>query len=405
MGLFAILLIYFVVLFAHELLNIFPVGWNVYGHWGTRDVAGFFVESRDSVWVATQRLGGTGEVIHYDGKNTSSWELPAPKTSISYSTVVILSDADGQPTIITRECDIYTWSENEWMQIDFPEGYKTCWFLDHQFASSENDAWFILDRKNEVDVLVKIHAGSDQIEIVAPPSFVDMGEYEPEQLSISPDNTLLVLAYTEDREVVFIFKNGEWQNETYKIDPPEGMYIQDFTLDAQGRLYVLYVGFGLNNESAVETTSDDNKLITKFVIPNDDIRYDYLEVDQYGRLWLFGGYKSIVKVLNPIWGGIAEELVFYSEDNSSYSGDNNKLRILQNGEIWSANRRLVWMDSNLEVLPQSLPVWISNIVASDSYFRFAGYLAFIGLTAAWSYYLKIISRKEFEKNRANHRER
>jgi hypothetical protein len=393
-GLFIILIIYFAVLFAHEWLSVFPVGWNVYGHWGTSDVAGFFVESRDSIWVVTQKIGGDGEVNHYDGRDRISWKLPPPKTSISYSTVAILSDDAGQPTIITRECDIYKWNKNEWLPVNFPKEYEACWwFLDYQFASARNDAWFILEGKSKVNVLAKIHAGSNQIEIVVPPSYIE--EYNPGLLSISPNGTLLVLAEDEEDEAVFILKNGEWQNKTYPIDPPEGMYVRDFTLDAQGYFYVLYDGFGSNNEIAVEITRDGHKLITKFPIFDDDILYEHLEVDQYGRLWLSGGHDSTVAVLNPIWGSVAEELVSYSEDNSSYSGDDNKFRLFQNGEIWSADRRLVWIDSDLKVLPRPLPVWISIISESDSYFRLFGYLVFLGLVASWHYALKTISRNRY----------
>jgi hypothetical protein len=388
---YVIVAFYFLALFGRDLLSLFPISWNIYGNWGARDVAGYQIESQDSIWVVTTNLGGSAEVIHY-GENVSRWQLPDPKTSIDYHDAIVLSDSQGQPTVINREGEIYVWSSNgEWTQTKFSEGHAP-WIFGDYYTSSRTDAWFILHRENADTVLAQVHAGSNKIDLMELPEYAKEKEYEPYRLSILPDDTVLVLAGKHE-SAVFVLKNGEWQEAVYPANSHPSMIIRDFTVDANGRLYFLHAGFH-EDKNMVEMVDAGKTVETELPGLDDDFRYEHLEVDKNGRLWIDGGYESKVIVLKPVWGGTAEEIVSYSESNSSFSGDSDEgLRLLSNGQIWSADRKLVWIDSNLERLPQPLPVWV-GIVNGRSY-QFIIYLSFMLFLFLWNFYMKSISKKYY----------
>jgi hypothetical protein len=390
---YVIMVFCFVALFGSDLLSLFSISWNVYGHWGARDVAGYQIESQDSIWVVTTNFGGSAEVIHY-GENVSRWKLPDPKTSIDYHDAIVLSDSQGLPTVINREGEIYIWtSKGEWSQIRFPEGY-TPWIFGDDYASFQTEAWFILHREEEDNVLAHFRAGSNKIDLIELPDSAEEGEDEPYRISVLPDGTVLVLAGKHE-STVFIYKNDEWQDEIYMVNDHDDMVIKDFTMDANGHFYFLHVGF-FTDKNIVEMIAAGRTVETQLPGLDDDSRYEHLEVDRNGRLWIDGGYESKVTVLKPVWGGTAEEIVSYTDSNSSFSGDSDEgLRLLSNGQIWSADRKLVWIDSNLERLPQPLPAWV-GILNSRGY-QFIIYLTFLLFLFLWNFYMKSISKKYYNK--------
>jgi hypothetical protein len=164
-------------------------------------------------------------------------------------------------------------------------------------------------------------------------------------------------------------QDDRWQE---LAGPSSGNPIKDFAMDHNGRLWALN-----------RPWRDDAWMIGQYdpgtaswawseLEPAGDSlvrEYHAIQVDARGRVWLAGTYQDVrlrarnfVTVFEPVPGAPARRIVEYDDDNSNYQGDISpgSLRLGPDGRIWTADDRLVWMDSTAPELPRPLPAWLAS---------------------------------------------
>jgi hypothetical protein len=61
----------------------------------------------------------------------------------------------------------------------------------------------------------------------------------------------------------------------------------------------------------------------------------------------------------------------YTRDNSNYQlgFGSSDIQRTNDGRIWTAGSRLVWIDSSESEVPAPLPDWFANLVSEETYFK------------------------------------
>jgi hypothetical protein len=145
----------------------------------------------------------------------------------------------------------------------------------------------------------------------------------------------------------------------------------DFALSPFGVLYAL-----LKSNDLVYTVASWNVVDvawTQYTLPAlkdaPDISYDdRIEVDIHGRIWLPGHYDTtnhpytgMITVFEPGADHELREVVQYTEYNSNYQPNRFSLYYAPDGRLWNLDERLVWIDTQMPILPHPLPAWLAEL--------------------------------------------
>ncbi|HNE67569.1 MAG TPA: hypothetical protein PLE39_04265 [Anaerolineales bacterium] len=371
--------------------GFFQGGWNVHRLPWNEFLLDFSITSKNSPWIASTDFNGDNLIVHFDDQE-QRWPLPLqnPRGTI------ILSDSNGQPTLITGEIN-YTWQDGKWLQWKYFGVYKAAIYR-KRFVSTTEQAWLVLYGDNKPNVLVGAIAGRPGVDVIQLPESAVQKGYEPYSLSILADETVLVHAGNENEARIFLLKDGQWLEKSYDV-PFDFLQVKDFIVDDVGRLFIFYTTQTEEVESYFVQIQDDEKaLITEIPLLGEFSDYDSLLVDSHDRLWILDdSYGGGVTVLRPVWSGVAELVVQYNKENSNYPRSGRSSFVLDaDGKVWVSSEDLYWIDSTASELPRPMPDWLMDIGYSDTgYLKYIAILAGVFLGGYGILYL--LSTKELKK--------
>ena len=368
----------------------FKGGWNEYHVPWSEEILQFSVSRLNLPWVVSTDFNSEKLIVRYDEKEWD-WTRPQPgEDGKTFPWVVVLSDIQGQPTLIGSEVN-KTWQNGAWTQWKYYGAYSLIPITGY-FVNTNEKAWLVLSGGNGERDLVVATAGKTSVDLIKLPEFAEQRKYQPALVSLLPDETVLVLAGNKEESKVFLLKDGNWLEKSYQVPFSNINRVQGFTLDASGRLYLLFYEDFKDKRFVVEMVDGETVTATHFV---SDSSLSYLLIDAGNRVWVFlESYGGGVMVLQPVWGGEAELVAFYSENNSNFPAYlRSAPEISADGKIWVLGGQLLWLDGTASELPRPLPDWLADFSDIGSlkkmyYFMWTAFVFFIG-----SLVLKLMSNR------------
>lgn len=351
-------------LFRSQSMLPLPLGWNYFGPWslGGSFLSSVSVESPDSIWVSQKGFSGPVVIEHLAGNQTQSWSIPNDRFWGDGERILV--DSHQQPVLIKSGL-VHFLKDGQWQQQDLGIEQRSLDFIEGM-AVATNQYWVsYFDSKASISKLVRIQADSPQPQAL---TLLDPSTQKPisfDAMEIAIDGMVLLFnSFTPDYGTIYVVRNGEVQKQVYQVDIKLFRRATDFTLATDGSIYILSSD-GYDPENVVEKIDlQGRQSITKLpeLSHQDQFskRYDSIEVDTRGRLWLGGTSPAFVKVLQPLWNATAQEIVQYDVNNSNYENNysmRGDLLRTSDGRTWAADRHLIWIDSNAETLPAPLPGW------------------------------------------------
>lgn len=364
---------------------------------------GFSVEDGGDIWLAYNRLFGLeSKIVHISEGHDEIWNMDA-KTIKYYD--LVLADSSGQPWIINYDQMLH-WKDDSWKVI--PMGYT----IDSNRPPIVIDGKYWVDaysKKTETSFIAIVNLETEQVEKIELPSDLLISGYKIREIDEMPDGAILAMLGKPYHPVNFYsLKNNQWQLEAVLEDvvwrkPEFGdniiLQLGGFAVDNSGDIWVVtekeeQSRIGRYNK---ETGSWDWSNIDK----DCDLcshYYTNMVVDNLGRVWIRANYAKRknpddkyaisqgygLDVFVPTWGKTATRIMRYTKENSNYQlgFSGNRLRLSNDGRIWTADNRLVWIDSTKNELPKPLPESLTDLASLDNFPKFfipVAIFAFLGL--------------------------
>lgn len=387
---FGVLLFYGVILIpiAYGYRSPLKGGWDKYHTPWSESILYFSVTPQSVPWVVSTDFNDENLIIRSDEEEWV-WPYPQPDDEEKeFSWEIALSDSQGQPTLIGREVN-QTWQNGTWTQWKYYGAYSFIPLPDF-FVATDEQAWLILSGGNGDYDLVVAAAGKTGVDVIKLPEFAEQRKYQPVSLSMLSDETVLVLAGNEEEAGVFLLKDGVWLEKSYHVPFSNIHKVKDFTLDASGHLFFIF-DEGFKSKRFTIEMVDGEKVTTTYF--NGAFDPSYLLIDSNNRVWVFlendsGG----VMVLQPVWGGEAELVVSYNENNSNFpSYLRSAPEISTDGKVWVLGQQLLWLDGSASELPAPPPAWLVDF--SDSTKRIYLFIGIALVYFAGFSVLKLISSR------------
>lgn len=342
-----------------------PLGWNYFRAWRLpfNSISGVSIESSNSVWIASQNFSADEITIeHIAGSQTQTWYIPNDD-EFKYLNKRILVNSQQQPVLVTGQ-SIHFLKDGQWQKQGYGKDYQSLFSSITNIAILANEYWISLDHRgamNNEKLFVHIQADTPQPTVIKLIDPTTQKTLAPQRAEIAADGTPLLL----ENDTVYSLRNGAVQQHYSFTNTNNNTYVSDFTMSDDGNVYALLNAF--DSEAFVGRIGQEGKsTVTQLPSfsqqngPNQ--HYRSIQVDAYGRLWVAGAYPDFVKILEPVWGGVAHEIVTYDSYNSNYENDLDvHLLRTTDGRIWAAKNHLIWMDSNARELPRPLPEWLAQM--------------------------------------------
>ncbi|MCB9135296.1 MAG: hypothetical protein H6636_07705 [Anaerolineales bacterium] len=316
----------------------------------------FSVDVDGSVWSLERKAfrGATYTIRHLTNGKTETWTFIDPKDDYFNK---IAGDENGTPWVFKQESTFH-WENGRWVEVPYPVAPEQL-NLNLLWQIYDGRFWALIDDDhNKHKGLFEWNLASNESKIIPLPE--DKHPTYTERLKRSSDGSLLLLrAYDEDARLIEVSRlNDQSWEELISFPAPENADISnvsfiDATFDEKGFFWLFvpkemprgYFFYRLNEETnQLESTDVTNVLGTEYF---DAYRF---EVDKLGRIWLSSTY--FLRVLVPHWGEEAEQLVYYTRENSGIRIGIQPVFV--DGKIW-ASYEPVWFDINTEKLSRPLP--------------------------------------------------
>jgi hypothetical protein len=340
-------------------------GWHVFGRWGFDEVTGLSVKQNGAIWVATHNRGAAAKLHFYENETSTTYLVPGPVDDYAFSDVAIISDTENNPTILTRDVN-YTLQNGVWEKWNFrTEQYQN--FQINEFVNTENEIWMIVRSQGDNSIVHVL--GGDRASTSIP--FPNDGEDQKyaQALALSPNGVLAVLIADGKEQGIFLLEDGVWLPHSYPLKVDEAFNVQDIAIDASENVYAL-ISSPFYEKVVIRKYNSTGSFETYFIEEkygrSTYSDYDNLLVDSRSRLWLLSRFTDDGKilVLDPVWEGQANELVYYSHAISDYQMNMfvNKPQLTTDGRIWLVGANLAWIDTTADILPQPLPLILQHLV-------------------------------------------
>ena len=363
----------------------------------------FWFDQDGDLWLSYNKpFSEITQIVQMTQEKKNHWSVDR-----SYFDLV-LADGNGLPWIIQGDEALH-WQGLSWKSIPFNNytvrTYTPVAIIDGKYWTSayskEKNSYF----------LINIDLNSEQIQVVNLPSERASENYIIQGLQSYSDGSLLVMV-TKPYSPVFFYqlKNNEWKKKIDLFDakwriPVFFGWEQDprldfggFTIDTSDRVWVVVEK---ESKSMIGQFDEDSTSWQWSSIESDcdlcSSSYEDIVIDDNGRVWITAEYgrKATpdveygyslgygVDVFVPHWGQSAERVMRYTRDNSNYQLGigNNGLRRSDDGRIWTAYHRLVWIDSSDTNLPIPFPDWFANMISMETFAK-VNYLT-IGIYLVW----------------------
>lgn len=315
--------------------------------------------SDGSLWLLSKKFPSDHYSVYYRGVDGTDRKFELPDFEIPYSSV-ISADEVGRPIIWMEDRVMYY--TNAWQIIPYANNFEIDFFRSNKIVIDGDKAWAIVLIENSTHLIHISSQTGEWFDIPKPESALrdDLSFRQIHQLS---HNEFLVLMSGEDVYTVYLFSQGSWQKQEFPLpDKTDFFTLQDFSLDLNGSLFLL-----IQDQSgwSVQRISPSGVVDTTQlpVVISDEpyIHYMQIKVDALGRLWINENY-SFISAFKPEWGGIAQILQVYTEDNSNFQADSyQSIVLLPDGTLLSTGDYVSSIDTDLAILPSPLAEWYVKI--------------------------------------------
>jgi hypothetical protein len=324
---------------------------------GYQNVWTYSIDSRNNFWVVFWKSDGY-RVYHFSDTVENKWRLPQNLLKKHYPQLVS-EDKTGNP-IIWLEDHVLHYDNGSWKAILYNNNLDLGDWNWRGIVSGEQ-GWAI-EEQGQNKYLLKINALTGKWSVIPFPETANQQKLSPQSMQRTTNGDALVLMQGNTSSRVYLLSEDKWKLQEYPIILSDNSRIQDYFLDSNDSLWVL---FETQDNFIVEKIDSAGKLhLTQLPSPKETDgreRYQYLIVDSSERLWAGGGYPEFLAVFTPVWKAEATQIVRYTDNNSNYQGNISTYPvILPNGQIWSFGRRISTIDTNLVTLPSPLPAWFAS---------------------------------------------
>jgi hypothetical protein len=166
-----------------------------------------------------------------------------------------------------------------------------------------------------------------------------------------------VLVSGNQKKYILVLRENQWEPARIILEYGEDSFETHVTMDWMGNINVLHKP---QDVYVIDKYKLDGTLAETFQLPSVDRRYRAFEIDRLNRVWaVYILYSSDV---NPRMGvfevnkeGTPREIEIYTPENSNFEEDDEKLYMTEDGRLWASDDRLVYIDTNSEVLPFPIP--------------------------------------------------
>ena len=312
-----------------------------------------------SFWLLSGKFSSDHYSVYYRGVDGANRKFELPEFEIPYSSVISADEA-GRPIIWMEDRVMYY--TNAWQIIPYVNNLEIEFFRSNKIVIDGDEAWEIVLIEDTARLIHISSQTGEWFDIPKPESALrdDLSFRQIHQLS---HNEFLVLMSGEDVYTVYLFSQGSWQKQEFPLpDKTDFFTLQDFSLDLNGSLFLL-----IQDQSgwSVQRISPSGVVDTTQlpVVISDEpyIHYMQIKVDALGRLWINENY-SFISAFKPEWGGIAQILQVYTEDNSNFQADSyQSIVLLPDGTLLSTGDYVSSIDTDLAILPSPLAEWYVKI--------------------------------------------
>jgi hypothetical protein len=316
--------------------------------------------SQSEVWFLASKINSYKAYHFVSGDLQESWDVPyafIPKGSYPD---FVSNDGNGKPLIWVDDRTLHY--DGTWKATKYQDNLQVTNLYSSGFVMGVQ-GWAIAKDEN-TSRIIKINGQTGEwSELPLPKTAIEQNLY-PTTILQAPTGERLVLMTSKSNARVYLLSNGVWETLEFALIMPDDFKIRSFFLDIDNSLWVL---FSSSDEWFVEQVFSNGELrLTQLPSPNREIdeweRYEEIFVDSHGRLWISGSYPNFMSVFSPIWKDTAFEMMRYTEENSNFQGSKlQPLVMTSDGRIWTLDRRITSIDTNLEVLPTPLPAWFADL--------------------------------------------
>jgi streptogramin lyase len=326
-------------------------------------VEGFSVDPDNTAWLIVGNYGRSKfNVYQIKQEKIQKWDLPSNGSPTEYMDAVVSGDNQEQPVVIYRN-GILHFQDNAWHLTALPPKYEP---LDLEVSYRgdfviQDNVWLVTKISGqETTELLKLDLVNGSISTIPLPDMAKQQGLAPETIRQAPNGEVLVLMSGEAGDWIYLLHEKGWK-QNYPVSNPEHTWIRDFSLDGQGQVWVLCQNI-LDEDGFVERISPSSEIVKTFIPTNSNSGYETIVADAHGRIWAANGFPHTVTVFEPVWGENARTIIQYNDQNSGYQPALNATIVKgPDGRIWAADDALVWIDSNVQELPQTLPYWLANL--------------------------------------------
>lgn len=358
------------------------------------EINGLWFDQRGNVWLANrQPLSPNSQIIEITEEGTNRWTV-----NLTFFDLV-LADRKGQPWIIDYD-EIFHWTGSSWKPV--PLGGYTIGSYAAPPVVVDGKYWVsAYSKARDSHFLISLDLDTEEIQIVHLPPDLASDNFTIRGFQLAPDGSFLVMLAKPFTPIFFYSyaaQSGEWEK---KMELVEAKWETQSIFGAEQDPWLEFGGFTIDKTGQVWVVLDDQtgSQIGRFdassqtwqwsVIEDDcelcSASYGDIVVDDNGRAWVKAEYgrKSApdakyailqgrgVDVFIPRWGQTAERVMRYTRDNSNYQlgFGSSDIQRTEDGRIWTAGNRLVWIDSSKPELPAPLPDWIANLISREMYIK------------------------------------
>ena len=313
--------------------------------------------SQNEIWLVAHKIDSY-RVYHYvSNTSVGSWDMPK---KAGYYPDFVSDDGYGKPIVWFEDSVLHY--DGAWKNIKYQNNLDLEGWYGSGFVAG-NQGWAIREME-EANQLLHIDGLTGEWSEIPLPDTAIQQKLSPQSArqALNGDILVLMTSYTNAR--VYLLSNNAWKLLEFPVVLLEDSDIRGFFLDEKDSLWVL---FSCREEWFVEKINPTSELqITQLQSPQKGVdeweRYENLFIDAHGRMWVNGSYPEFIAVVMPVWKGDATEIVRYTEDNSNYQGTRLHPHLMSSdGRIWTFDRKITTMDTNLETLPAPLPDWLANL--------------------------------------------
>ncbi len=337
----------------------------------------FSLDSDGSPWLFVHSVfRDSYQVQHFTDGDVQTWELsPSIGDLLEFgSPGGVARDDKGYPWVIYDDHFLH-WTGETWQDTPFPVGRIR--YGRFGLAISGPQVWAIALPTDDADAVIfnQDMASGESRTISAPDSAIQAG-MDIRRIRLLADGSVMVLAKSDDQSALYALVDGRWQEPHYPIEMPPSAEVLDFAVAPDGQIWTLLAisqdqSFFLGNLDLATMTWAWSQIDPTYG-PYDE-GYRSIEVDSWGRVWLNGSHGKgeiwhgvLLAVFEAIPGSDAKRVVRYTTHNSNYQSNSHSLLFGPDGRVWSADKTLVWIDSNAQNLPRPLPDWTVELASREN---------------------------------------